>query len=89
MMQVETARNVEVPAALSILFGGLDHQIEHHLFPRLPPNRLREIAPRVRAACAAHGVSYLSKGAGETLRDVLAELRRLSNSAATPLSSVA
>jgi linoleoyl-CoA desaturase len=82
-MQVEAARNVEVPAALSILFGGLDYQIEHHLFPRLPPNRLREIAPRVRATCKAHDVRYLSKGAWETLRDVINELGRLSHREAT------
>jgi linoleoyl-CoA desaturase len=81
-MQVEAARNVEVPAALSILFGGLDYQIEHHLFPRFPPNRLREIAPRVRDACEAHGVPYVSKGPAETLRDVFGELRRLSRRAA-------
>ena len=84
VMQVEAARNVEVPAALSILFGGLDYQIEHHLFPRLPPNRLREIAPRVRAACKAHDVRYLSKGASETLGDVMSELGRLSHREANP-----
>ncbi len=78
VMQAEAARNIEVPTAVSILFGGLDYQIEHHLFPRLPPNRLREIAPRVRAVCEAHGVRYLSKGAPETLREVIRELRRLS-----------
>jgi NADPH-dependent stearoyl-CoA 9-desaturase len=84
VMQAEAARNVEVPAVLSILFGGLDYQIEHHLFPRLPPNRLREIAPRVRAACKAHDVRYLSKGASETLREVMGELGRLSHRGAKP-----
>jgi linoleoyl-CoA desaturase len=28
------------------------------MFPKLPPNRLREIAPAVKAACEAHGVDY-------------------------------
>ena len=59
-MQIEAARNFEVPWALSVLCGALDYQIEHHLFPRLPTNRLREIAPEVRAACAACGVAYHS-----------------------------
>ena len=86
-MQVEAARNVEVPPALSILFGALDYQIEHHLFPRLPPNRLREIGPRVRAACEAHDVQYVSKGAWGTLRDVVGELRRLSRRETKPASS--
>ena len=75
-MQVEGSRNVEVPLPVSILTGGLDRQIEHHLFPRIPPNRLREIAPRVRAICEQHGVKYRTGGWPATLKDVLGELRR-------------
>jgi len=77
VMQAEAARDVEVPHWLSILCGGLDLQIEHHLFPRLPPNRLREIAPRVRAICAAHGVEYRADSWPQTLRSVASELARL------------
>jgi linoleoyl-CoA desaturase len=76
-MQVEAARDVELPVPLSILCGALDLQIEHHLFPRMPPNRLREIAPRVRAICEAHGVRYRSAGFVSTLRSVFTELRQL------------
>jgi len=76
-MQAEAARDVEVPLVLSILCGGLDLQIEHHLFPRMPPNRLREIAPRVREICAAHGVDYRSDSWPRTLRSVVKELTRL------------
>ncbi len=57
-MQVESANDFEVPRWISILCGGLDRQIEHHLFPKLAPERLRQIAPEVRAACEAHGVKY-------------------------------
>jgi linoleoyl-CoA desaturase len=78
VMQAEGSRDIEVPPWLSILFGGLDKQIEHHLFPRLPPNRLREIAPRVRAICEKHGVRYRSASWRSTLQDVMRELRRLS-----------
>ena len=38
--------------------GGLNHQIEHHLFPQLSYLRYPRIAPAVRAACAAHGLTY-------------------------------
>ena len=57
-MQAEATRNFQVPYRLSQLCGALDLQIEHHMFPRLPPNRLREIAPEIREICEAHGVSY-------------------------------
>lgn len=78
-MQVQAARDVRVPGWVSILCGGLDYQIEHHLFPRLPPNRLREIAPRVRALCEKHGVAYRATSWPEALREVAVELTRLRN----------
>lgn len=76
-MQVEATNNYEVSLPVSILCGGLDLQIEHHLFPRLPPNRLREIAPEVRAACEAHGVRYKSASWGRTLAKALRHVRAL------------
>jgi fatty acid desaturase len=36
----------------------LNYQIEHHLFPRLPMQKYREIQPRVRALCEKHNVPY-------------------------------
>jgi linoleoyl-CoA desaturase len=77
-MQVNAANNFEVPWALSVLCGGLDRQIEHHLFPALPTNRLREIAPEVRRACEAHGVQYRSDSWPRTLGRVFRHLWRLS-----------
>jgi linoleoyl-CoA desaturase len=85
-MQVESSCNFEVPLVLSILAGGLDRQIEHHLFPRLPPNRLREIAPRVRQICEEHGVRYQTAPWSRRLREVLGALSRLRrDSAVGPL----
>ena len=49
-MQVEATNDFEVSWPVSVLCGGLDRQIEHHLFPQLPPQRLREIAPEVARA---------------------------------------
>jgi linoleoyl-CoA desaturase len=86
-MQVEAARDVDVPEPISILCGALDRQIEHHLFPRLPPNRLRQIAPRVRAICEAHGVRYRSETWPRALRSVFQELRRLAARDAAPVAS--
>jgi linoleoyl-CoA desaturase len=38
--------------------GGLNFQIEHHLFPRLSHVHYPRIAPVVRRVCAEHGVAY-------------------------------
>jgi linoleoyl-CoA desaturase len=78
-MQVEATNNFEVSRPLSVLCGGLDHQIEHHLFPRLPPERLRQIAPAVRAACERFGVRYQTASWGKTLKLALARVGQLSH----------
>jgi NADPH-dependent stearoyl-CoA 9-desaturase len=81
-MQVEATNNFEVPLPVSILCGALDRQIEHHLFPRLPPNRLREVAPAVRAACEAHGVEYRTAPWAATLVKMFRHVRRLGRAVA-------
>ncbi len=76
-MQIEAASNFEVSTPISILCGGLDRQIEHHLFPTLPPARLRQIAGEVRAICAKHGVRYRTDSWGRTLGKALGHIKRL------------
>lgn len=76
-MQVETTNDFEVGAPWSILCGGLERHIEHHLFPTLPAPRLREIAPEVRAICARHGVEYRTGSWPVMLRKAIGHIRRL------------
>jgi fatty acid desaturase len=78
LMQVEATNNFRVPWLVSVFCGALDLQIEHHLFPTLPTNRLREIAPEVRATCEAHGVNYRAASWPRTLYRALAQVARLS-----------
>jgi linoleoyl-CoA desaturase len=87
-MQVAATNNFEVSRPLSILCGGLDRQIEHHLFPHLPPNRLREIAPEVRAACERHGVPYRTASWPKTLKAALGHIRALARDAGGPVAGV-
>jgi linoleoyl-CoA desaturase len=89
-MQVEANDNVQVPPLVSLLCGGADHSIEHHLFPRLPPNRLREIAPQVQRICEEHGVEYRTTGWGRGLVNLLLRLWELSfpeNAGSAPILS--
>ncbi|MGH7434522.1 MAG: fatty acid desaturase family protein [Polyangiaceae bacterium] len=76
-MQVRSTSNYEVSRPVSVLCGGLDRQIEHHLFPMLPPPRLREVAPEVRAICERHGVPYKTDTWGATLRKALVHIKDL------------
>lgn len=81
--QAEATNDFEVSYPVSVLCGGLDLQIEHHLFPKLAPQRLREIAPLVRAACEEHGVSYRKESWPTTLRKAFAHIAALSKESKT------
>ena len=45
---------------LSWFLGGLNYQIEHHLFPDMCSNRYKEVSPRVRALADRYGLPYNS-----------------------------
>lgn len=59
------------PPGFEVFYGGLDTHLEHHLFPDLPCQRQREIAPQVRAICEAHGLPYNSIALEELIPDLL------------------
>jgi fatty acid desaturase len=53
------------------VYGGLNYQIEHHLFPSMPRSNLRRAQPLVRAYCAERGISYAEDGVVGSWRDIL------------------
>jgi fatty acid desaturase len=56
--QVMTSRNVRGNWFIDFLLGGLNYQIEHHLFPNLPRPNQRKVRALVRAHCAESGIHY-------------------------------
>ncbi|MCD9625243.1 fatty acid desaturase family protein [Rhabdothermincola salaria] len=63
MRQLRTTANIECRAPLlggfvRWIMGGLDHQIEHHLSPRLPHTLYPAMATRLRATCAEQALPY-------------------------------
>jgi fatty acid desaturase len=56
--QVLMSRNISGGRGVSILMGGLNYQIEHHLFPAMPRPHLKRVQPLVRAYCATVNVHY-------------------------------
>jgi fatty acid desaturase len=56
--QVLTARNVRGNRVVDVVLGGLNYQIEHHLFPNMPRPNLRRSRPLIRAFCLQHGLTY-------------------------------
>jgi fatty acid desaturase len=60
--QVLTSRNVAGSRLVDFVLGGLNYQIEHHLFPNLPRPNLRRAQPLVQAFCSQHGLPYAEAG---------------------------
>jgi fatty acid desaturase len=72
--QVVTARNVKGGFVTDVVLVGLNLQIEHHLFPSCPRNKLRRLVPYVRAACLEANIPYVEMGAIETNRFLMDSL---------------
>ena len=56
--QTLMSRNVRGGLFIEALMGGLNYQIEHHLFPSMPRPNLAKVQPLARAHCLRHGVAY-------------------------------
>jgi len=75
--QCEVSRNIEVAWYENWFHGGLEYQIEHHLFPQLPRHQLHVVKPMVENLCKEHGVIYRSDTFTEAVGGVLGSLREL------------
>ena len=75
--QVLTSRNVRGSYAVDWLLGGLNYQIEHHLFPNMPRPTLRHAAQIVRDHCARHQISYTETSMLGSYRAALGHLDSL------------
>ncbi len=73
--QVLTSRNITGGRWLDVAMGGLNYQIEHHLFPTVPTVRLRRAQPAIRAFCAANELPYQESTLAGSYALVLRSLR--------------
>ncbi len=58
LRQMLGSANFENGPVLRFMSGNLCHQIEHHLYPDLPSNRLYEVSIRVRQVCDKYDLPY-------------------------------
>lgn len=72
--QVATARNIAGGRVTTFVLGGLDRQIEHHLFPSMARGNLRRAQPLVMAYCAASDLPYHQQRPTAALRSILHQL---------------
>ncbi len=81
--QVTTSRNIHSTGSTTLM-GGLNYQIEHHLFPSMARPYLRRTSELVREYCAAREVPYTSVRAFESYGIVIRYFNRVGLAARDP-----
>ena len=82
--QVLTSRNIRGGNFINNAFGGLNFQIEHHLFPDMPRPHLRRAAVIVREHCERLKVPYTEVGVAASYGAVVSYLNRVGLAARDP-----
>jgi fatty acid desaturase len=85
--QVLTSRNVRGGWLTDFVLGGLNYQIEHHLFPSMPRPNLRRAQAMVAAFCADRGVAYLETSLLASYAQALGHLAAVGSDLAGPVQA--
>lgn len=75
--QVHMSRNVRGGPLVRFFMGGLQYQVEHHLFPRVPRPNLPALQQLVRRYCAENDIPYTETSLGEAFRTIIAYLNQV------------
>jgi len=75
--QVRTGRNIRGGHWMTILMGGLNHQVEHHLFPSMARPHLAQARRLVREVCAREGIPYTETTLAQAWVAVIAYMNRV------------
>jgi len=78
-LQLNTTRNVDPSLFMNWFAGGLNLQIEHHLFPTMPRDRLLEVKPIVEKFCKENNLPYQSLPFLDCMKEVLGKLKDVSD----------
>jgi fatty acid desaturase len=85
--QVLTSRNVRGGGLTDFALGGLNYQIEHHLFPSMPRPNLRRAQAMVAAFCADRGVAYTETSLLASYAQALGHLAAVGSDLAGPVAA--
>jgi fatty acid desaturase len=79
--QVVTSRTIVNPRSMDWFFGGLNFQIEHHLFPTIPSFRLRRVCELIKPALERETIGYRGVSFAAAIREVAIHFRSVARSA--------
>lgn len=75
--QIVVSRNINGSFLIDTVLLGLNYQMEHHLFPHCPRNKLKLLSPYVKKICKKYGFEYTSVNLIESNKIILAELNQV------------
>ncbi len=82
--QVLTSRNVRGGWFTDLALGGLNYQIEHHLFPSMPRPNLRRSQALIKQFCQQRGLPYCQASLGGSYAQALRYLNTTGKTPRTP-----
>ncbi len=77
-IQVLTSRNIRSHPVVDFWYGGLNYQIEHHLFPTVPRHNLRELQAIIKTFCAERNIEYYETSMVNSYREILHYMHEIS-----------
>lgn len=82
--QTLMSRNISGGRPMGFLMGGLNYQIEHHLFPSMPSVNLHKVQPMVREYCRQKDIKYTETTLFESFGIIVRYLNRAGLGQADP-----
>ncbi|KAF9870395.1 fatty acid desaturase [Colletotrichum karsti] len=79
---LRTTMDVDCPTWLDFFHGGLQFQVVHHMYPRIPRHNLRKTQKLVQEFCNDVGIPYALYGFVDGNKDVIGRLAEVSRQAA-------
>ncbi len=74
-LQTRTSRNIRGWWIVHHFFGWLNKQIEHHLFPSIPRNKIIAVAKETKLFCQKHGIRYHEVTFLESIKEIYCTLK--------------
>jgi len=74
--QIITSRNVKGHWFTDFVYFGLNYQIEHHLFPDCPRNKLKLLTPHIKEICDRVGFDFIVLSVIQSNKTILSELHK-------------
>eukprot|EP01115_Flamella_aegyptia_P005183 TRINITY_DN2196_c0_g1_i5.p1 TRINITY_DN2196_c0_g1~~TRINITY_DN2196_c0_g1_i5.p1 ORF type:complete len:132 (+),score=38.99 TRINITY_DN2196_c0_g1_i5:87-482(+) len=76
-LQIATGRDVDGPSFVHWYMGGLDKQIEHHLYPKVPRHNLEYVQKEVKKICKEHKIRHHITGFWDGTKETLTTLAKV------------